>query len=338
MLGILLFLLLILYIKCPRTPTIKDANKKELRGSVAYLDQIKLGGVKQSILVRGNSRDNPILLFLHGGPGMPMMYLGYTFQRELEKRFIVVHWDQRGAGKSYRTDIPVETMNVEQLLADARELILYLLGKFEQDKVYLVGHSWGSYLGMLMVSRYPDLFHAYVGVGQVADGGQARVLQDRFIRERAAETGEPEAIHDLDLRGAAAHEKWLFEFGGVLHDRTSWTPLLITGLLSAEYSLLDVYNVARGSSFSSRHMKYNAINGALMDRVTDVRVPVFFFIGRHDFTTPYELSERYFEALSAPEKKIIWFEESAHFPFYEEPEKFAGAMIDGVLTRTYREE
>lgn len=333
--GIALFLLLILYIQCPRTPSIKGENGKKLRGSIAYLDRITLGGVKQSILVRGNSRDNPVLLFLHGGPGMPMMYLGYTFQRRLEERFIVVQWDQRGAGKSYRADIPVETMNVEQFLSDAVELITYLQETFGKDKIYLVGHSWGSYLGMLLVSRHPSLFHAYVGVGQVANGERARELQERFIRMRAKETHTEEAIADIEKNGPASYEKWLFKFGGVLYKHTSWTPLLVTGLLSAEYSLMDAYNVARGSAFSSRHMTYNAIDGELMDVVTAVRVPVFFFLGRHDYVTPSSLSEEYFNRLDAPAKMIVWFDESAHYPFYEEPEKFAEVMIEGVLLRDY---
>jgi pimeloyl-ACP methyl ester carboxylesterase len=321
--------IVLVYADRARTPVFLTEDGEDIRESVASLETLSLGGLDQSILIRGRDRTAPIVLFLHGGPGMPMMYLAHEFQRGLEDAFVAVQWDQRGAGKSYSDEIPIETMNVEQVLCDARELIDHLRNRFDQDKIFLAGHSWGSYLGMLLVKRHPELFHAYIGIGQVTDPERSREIQARFIRARALEEGRTDAIADLDsLRspGQAAHEKWLFEFGGELHESTNWLPFLFVGLRSPEYTFVDCFKIAPGSNFSSKHMKYNTIDGSLMDEVTAVDVPVYFFTGRHDYTTPFELINRYFELIDAPAKTMVWFENSAHFPFFEEPERFAEQM------------
>jgi pimeloyl-ACP methyl ester carboxylesterase len=309
-----------------RTPPIRDAEGRVIPGSIASLELVTLGGQEQYILIRGSDASNPVLMFLHGGPGMPMMYLAHRFQRELEREFLIIHWDQRGAGKSFAPDVPVESMSVEQFLSDARELIELVRSRYGAEKIYLAGHSWGSYLGMLFASRHPELLHAYIGIGQVVDGQRAAAIQDEFIRRRAVETGERQALEELETQGRAAHEKWLFKFGGELHRHTSWLPFLWTGLQAPEYSLTDAMNVGRGSSFSSQHMRYDAIPGPLIEHVTKVDVPLYFFTGRHDYTTPFELVELYLERLQAPAKRIVWFEESAHFPFFEQPAEFAEAM------------
>ena len=197
-----------------RTPSIKNPDGSIAVNSIASLEEISLGGWKQTILIRGKNKAKPLILFLHGGPGMPMMYLAYKFQRELENHFLIVHWDQRGAGKSYAKDIPLETLNVEQILSDAIELINYLRERFQKEKIYLVGHSWGSYLGIITVSRHPELFYAYVGIGQVVDETESGLIQDEFIRKKATETDNKEALADLEKFGAGAREKWLFKFGG----------------------------------------------------------------------------------------------------------------------------
>jgi pimeloyl-ACP methyl ester carboxylesterase len=324
--GLVVVAAIALYASRVRTPPIRDAAGRVIPGSVASLEQVTLGGWRQYILIRGSDASNPVLMFLHGGPGMPMMYLAHRFQRELENDFLIIHWDQRGAGKSFAADVPVESMDVEQFLSDARELVELVRSRYGAEKIYLAGHSWGSYLGMLFAARHPELLHAYIGIGQVVDEQRAAAIQDEFIRRRAVETGDQEALQELEAQGRAAHEKWLFKFGGELHRHTSWLPFLWAGLQAPEYSLTDAVNVGRGSSFSSRHMRYNAIQGPLIEHVTKVDVPVYFFTGRHDYTTPFELVELYFERLEAPAKRMVWFEESAHFPFFEQPREFTKAM------------
>ena len=309
-----------------RTPAINEPN------SIASLERIRIGGVDQYILIRGDDSALPVLLFLHGGPGMPAMYLAHAFQRELEKEFVVVQWDRRGAGKSYRDDIS-STLTTEQLVADTVELTNVLRARFHQDKIYLVGHSWGTYLGMLVIARHPELYRAYVGIGQLARSSPIAGIQDEYILQSARRKGDHAAIKKLKEKGASVRETLLFKFGGEIHNATSFLPLLLTGLAAPEYSLRDARNIPKGVSLYSRNFVYNSISGELMDVVTQVQIPVYFFTGRYDYTDPFVLTEQYFSKINAPEKHIVWFEEAAHFPFYEEPEAFTRAMR-GVLTAT----
>lgn len=313
-----------------RTPPIVDADGKVVPGSVASLERMQLGGVPQSVLIRGRSRTNPVLLFLHGGPGMPAMYLAHAWQRPLENDFTIVQWDRRGAGKSYFGDIPPHYLTVRRLLDDTYELANILRGRFAQDRIFLVGHSWGTYLGMLAVRERPDLFRAYVGVGQMTGAGHedtvAARLQAEFIRREAARRGVPEAVRELDAEGRSVVEKWVFRFGGEVHAATSWWPLMRLGLQAPEYTLGDVLRIPKGLRLYSRAMTFDVPADTLRDDILSVQVPVYFLAGRWDETTPSELAERYFARLAAPRKEWVWFEESAHFPFLEEPARFAQVM------------
>ncbi len=309
-----------------RTPAIHGPN------SVASLERLRIGGVDQYVLIRGNDASLPVLLFLHGGPGMPAMYLAHAFQRELEKEFVVVQWDRRAAGKSYREDIS-STLTTEQLVADTVELTNMLRARFRQDRIYLVGHSWGTYLGMLVIARHPELYRAYVGIGQLARSSPIPGIQDEYIRQSARRIGDQDAIKELEEKGASVRETLLFKFGGEIHSAKSFMPLLLTGLAAPEYSLRDARNIPKGVSLYSRNFVYDSISGELMDVVRQVEIPVYFFTGRYDYTDPFTLTEQYFSAINAPEKHIVWFEESAHFPFYEEPVAFARQMRV-VLTAT----
>ena len=180
LLALLLVILIILWFKPTKTPQLKNES------GLSKLEFIQIGGTQQCILTRSENIENPILLFLHGGPGMPMMYLAHEFQKPLEKHFTVVQWDRRGAGKTYTRNIPEkESMNVQQLLSDTYELVDTLTRRFGKDKVILAGHSFGSYLGAIAVTERPDLFTAFISIGQVVDDNKARDLQIDFIKKEA---------------------------------------------------------------------------------------------------------------------------------------------------------
>ena len=304
--------------------------------SIASLERIRLGGVDQYILIRGNDTSLPVLLFLHGGPGMPAMYLAHAFQRPLEKEFVVVQWDRRGAGKSYREDLN-ETLTSEQLVADTLELTNLLRVRFNQEKIYLVAHSWGTYLGMIVVARHQELYYAYVGIGQLARSSPIAAIQDEYIRESARRMGDQDAIKELEEKGGSVRETLLFKFGGELHHAKSFLPLLLTGLVAPEYSLRDARNIPKGVSLYARNFVNNSISGELMDVITRVEIPVYFFTGRYDYTDPFALTEQYLSKLQAPEKHIVWFEDSAHFPFYEEPTAFARQMLEVLKATSSRQ-
>ncbi len=306
-----------------RTPQIS----KDSSNSVSKIEFVEIGGLEQCVLIRSENKNNPLLLFLHGGPGMPMMYLAHEFQRPLEKNFTVVQWDRRGAGKTFsRNKATVESMNVRQIIDDAYELIDTLRNRYKQNKVILVGHSFGSYIGSIMVHEKPELFSAYVSVGQVVDSEKSTVLQEGFIREQAKKNKREEILLALNQTEKPGFENWLFEFGGELKNSKSFFPLVWSGMQAPEYTSKEVLGVAQGSSFSSANMKYNVLNKSIYYEILEYKIPVYFFVGKHDYTTPHKLIDEYYNLISAPKKDIVYFENSAHFPFFEEPENFVNEL------------
>lgn len=303
------------------TPSIPGA------GGIASLETVALGGVEQSVLIRGHDTANPLVLFLHGGPGMPVMFLAHDFQRQLERDFVVVHWDRLGAGKSYRAGLEHPDLSVSQRLADTHQLSELLRERFAQERIYLVGHSWGSYLGLLAAERRSDLYWAFIGTGQMA-GSEQQVRASRlaWLARVAAETDDEKLaarIADPDCR---VTEDDLFRYGGELVGAHSFLPVLATGLRAPEYTLIDAWNVKRGNDFVHRNMKMDVEPRPLEGEIEELPIPVFFFLGRHDYNTPSDLAADYLERLRAPLKRVVWFERSAHFPFWEEPDKFHQEM------------
>ena len=305
-----------------RTPPLRDAGGKAIPGSVARLEEVELGGSPQWILIRGADRANPVLLFLHGGPGMPAMYLAHDFQRQMERDFTIVHWDRRGAGKSFSAGADPSTLTVRRTRDEAIELTEWLRREFGQERIYLLGHSWGSYLGMLAVEHRPDLFAAFVGTGQMAaDVERVRRVQRAGLVPLAETAGDQSTVARLE-GGGTPTETDLFRYGAELRGAKSMWPIIRTGLRASEYTLWDVFNVGRGASRLSSLMKHDVIAGPLDREILSVDVPVFFLLGRHDLNTPSSLAARYLDDLEAPLKKLVWMEESAHFPFWTEADAF----------------
>ena len=295
--------------------------------SIASLEQFCLGGGPQYVLIRGRDRQNPIVLFLHGGPGMPTMYLAHDFQRDLERNFVIVQWDRLGAGKSYAAGVAASNLSVGQEINDTIDLIDQLRARFHQQRIYLVGFSYGTYLGILVAQRVPERLHAYVGIGQLACSEEEnRKIQDEWLLKQASEAHDREAMDELSGRRSLDREKWLFKYGAEIHSARSWWPLLWSGIRSPEYTFGDVLNVKKGVQFTASHLRYDAINGSILENVSSIRIPVYFFSGRFDYTDPTICTVRLFNNLAAPIKRMVWFGHSAHFVFFEEPEQFALEM------------
>lgn len=318
------------------TPAIAGGDGLPVPGSVASLQEVPLGGVQQWVLVRGRDRARPVVLFLHGGPGMPAMYLAHAWQRALERDFVVVHWDRRGTGKSSRVEPPPGSLGVRRTLDDLFELTDWLRARFGQDRIYLVGHSWGSYLGLLAVRERPDRYLAFIGTGQMA-GTRAEVRAARlaFLRRKAAERKDEGLLARLRGPGAEPSEDDLFRHGGEVHAATSIWPLVAGGLRAPEYDVFEALALKRAADRVNRDMRLDVAPRPLEGEVEAVQVPVFFFLGRHDLNTPSELAAAYLGRLRAPLKGVEWFEASAHFPFFEEPDRFREAMarVDAEVRR-----
>lgn len=314
----------------------------EARGRVRILEKVNLGGLEQTILIRGDSDRNPILLFLHGGPGVTEMPVAHV-EKALERDFLVVQWDQRGAGKSYRPGIPVSEMRVAKFVQDTEALSRYLLARFGQRKLYLAGYSWGSLVGALVVRDSPALFHAYIGLSQLVNVPAS----DRLIYEqtlsRAKEQGDSEALTFLTKIGpppypnSADHAKATAlarKLAGKVTHRFTTAHYAAIALFSPCYSLADDLRLLRGMKFSHQTLTREIHEADLFREVPRLDVPVWFFEGRRDTTLSPVLVERYYRALIAPRgKHLVWFEHSAHGIQIEEREKYH-AMLRKVLRET----
>ena len=304
------------------TPPIKDENGQSLPRSIASLEQIRIGGVDQYVLIRGADSTNPVLLFLHGGPGMPAMYLAHSFQHDLERDFVVVHWDRRGAGKSYEAGLKSDSLTVRQTLTDTYQLTRLLLNRFGKERLFLFAHSWGTLLGMLAAREHPEYYSAYIGTGQLsADSLRRYIIQRRFLFNMARGHGDLDLMDRL-IREGNIREDDLFRYGAELRGSRSFMPILMTGLQAPEYDLFDALNVPRGASMVSKRMKEDIPMTSFENDLARFAIPVYFLLGRHDYTTPSLLAAEYFTVIEAPVKRLFWFEYSAHFPFWEEPRRF----------------
>ena len=334
---------------CSHTPKIVDAGGMVPEKSIAKMEKVNLGGVEQWIVMRGVDIDNPVLLFIHGGPGVPSAPNVLKYNGDLESDFVVVTWDQRGAGKSYSKDIPPESMTIEQFISDAHELVQYLKKKFDTDKIYIVGHSWGSILGIYLIDRYPEDFYAYVGVGQLVNGIQNEKISYEFALRMAKETKNKKALKELSKIGPPENglyknfyddlliqRKWLLKFGGAYYGKTNYVTTYIDYIFNKEYTIFNSLNVMKGVEFSLTIMWEDVVKVDFLTEIDKVEVPVYFVVGRHDWNTPFELAEEYFDVLTAPKKELIWFENSAHSPCYAEPGKFNKVLVDKVKAETYK--
>ncbi|MGE5676179.1 MAG: alpha/beta fold hydrolase [Mycobacterium leprae] len=314
-----------------RTPRIPGSE------SIAELTTVEINGLRQTLLLRGENRRNPILLFLHGGPGTAQISYARRFTKDLERDYVVVNWDQRGAGLSYSDQVPKESMTVAQFIEDTRAVSEWLLQRLGQEKLFLAGHSWGTVMGTMTAARYPHLFHAYVGIGQVTAMPDNEAFSYQFTLETARQRGNAKAVRELErigpppyaggLKDLGVERKWLGRFGGVIHEGRSIRRLLMALLLSTEYTLPDYVRFYRGQQFTFAHLMDEFLTVNLPVQVPQLKVPVYYILGRHDHNCPSELAVDYFNRLSAPAKELFWLENSAHHFMSEEP---------GELTRVLR--
>ncbi len=291
------------------------------------IESIALGGVKQWLLIRGDEQ-RPVLLVLHGGPGSADIATASRYQGELEQNFLVVNWDQRGAGKSHGGEL-----SVEQLVTDAVELVRLLLKRFGKRKLYLLGHSWGSALGLLVTHRFPELVCGYIGVGQLVDAAENERVSFDYVQKRAHQTGNRLASqlrpppYGNDVQALLTQRVWLYLFRGFFYSRQNTLRYALAFLSSETYSLRDKLRYSQRLRGSLRQLWPEVEAISLSADVPGVAVPVLFCLGKHDMTTPSMLAERYFEALVAPQKQLTWFDASAHCPNLEEPQKFAATIL-----------
>lgn len=321
-----------------RTAPFKDAAGAVVAGSVAEAGFWRIGDIDQWVMIRGRDATNPLLVILHGGPGSSETALFRTFNAALEDAFTVVYWDQRGAGRSYSKSIPDASMTIDRFVADLDELVDALLTRFAKRGVVLLGHSWGSALGVLYTARHPAKISAYVGVGQVADMAASEAASYAFALDKARALERKTAIRQLLAIGPPPHtisqvgvqRRWLMALGGAFGPNFSVGKLLWNSLTSPEASPLDLLRLIRGSIFSTKHLWPELMDTNLARDVRRLDAPVVLILGRLDMQVVASVSAAYFEVLDAPSKDLFWMETAGHTAPFEEPEAFNRIMVETV--------
>jgi len=325
---------------CVHTDPFVDSNGKRVPDSIASMERWPVRGTSQSVWLRGLSVHNPVLILLHGGPGTSEAPLFRKFVPELERYYVMVYWEQPGAGRSFTRQSDSEEMSIERFLADLDVIVDESRRRFGKDNVLLLGHSWGSALGMLYAHRHPEKVAAYVGIGQVANMRVGEKMSYAFALDQATATRNEAAVQELRRIGAPPHSvdqmlvsrKWVERFGGTFHNGLSTGKLIVAALSVPEADLTDLVRFGMGNRLSLKRLWSEFSRLDLEAVVESVNVPVFFLLGRYDNVTPSALAAAYLERLHAPCKQAIWFESSAHNAPFEEPERFVS-----VLSHTVRE-
>jgi len=327
------------------TGLIADEQKIVTPHGVQQLVPVEINGTKQWLSIRGSDARNPILLFLHGGPGAPEIATSWVFQRPWEDYFTVVQWDQRGAGKTLvandRSALPA-SLTVKQMTSDAAEVVRYLQKTYGKKKIFLLGHSWGSVLGVELTQQHPEWFYAYIGVGQVVNIQKNESLGYQFAVEQAAATHNqaaerelaaiapyPGPLAALKVENVGIDRKWLTYFGGMEYGRTEADYVDKMAIFSSNYSEREVAAIEEGEGFSTAILAPELL-GLDYESVTDFKCPIFLFEGRHDWAVPSTLSADWYGRVTAPSKQLVWFEDSAHMPMLEEPGRFLLHLVTDV--------
>lgn len=309
------------------------------------LKAVEIGGSEQWISVRGRDRDNPILLFIHGGPAVPEMPASWFYQSPWEDYFTVVQWDQRGAGKSYASVQPDgqgDNLDIDRFVCDAEQLVAYLRETYGKRKIFVLGHSWGTIIGLRLAKRHPDWLHAYIGMGQVIDFMENERLGTEFSLHAAEQQGNDEALAELRsilpypepdkplaVQKILIQRKWLTYFGGMAWNRRDFTFQEDAALLSPDYTLADIDKSKELAGLTVMAVLPEVAKSTL-DEITALDCPVFIFAGEHDYATSSELAVKWFDGLDAPQKRLFMFEGVAHEIQFEAPGKLFYHLVTDV--------
>jgi pimeloyl-ACP methyl ester carboxylesterase len=303
----------------------------------------KIGGIDQWISIRGQQRDNPVLLLLHGGPGFALSPMPRNFLFSWTEHFTVVQWDQRGAGKTFGRSGPLEpSVTIARMVLDGVEVAEFLRARLHQPKIVLVGLSWSSNIGVQMAKARPDLFYAYVGTGQAVNQRKYRPLAYAQLLAEAHKRNDRRAVKELEANGpppydsierAMVHTKWAntYEPG----QPSAWDLLSIV-LFDSDAGPRDLRDYVRGIVTSQDHFRAAVEASDLLSIGTDFAVPFFVFQGALDRVTPTQPVEAYVESITAPQKQLVLIPDGGHNVMVTKSDQFLSLLVERVRPLTMR--
>jgi len=310
----------------------QDYKAKKRQTSIDTSFLLKVNGVEQYLEIKGVSRENPVLLFIHGGPEWPATPMIRKYNQDLTKNFVLVSWDQRNCGKS-KTDTSA-SLTPDLYVEDAHQVTQYLKNEFHANKIFIICHSWGTIIGINLILKYPEDYAAYIGTGQFVNPNKSEALARRFVTEQAKLNKDTATLNILN--SIPFSEQYGYKNG--FDDLIKFSMLANKYFQSAEVANLpdptQLYGDYSKLDWMTPVMIYgkklfNYMNATNIDffLFKEFKVPVYFFIGRYDYTTSAVVAEAYFKTINAPKKALFWFEHSAHSPVWEEPMLFSQRVL-----------
>ncbi len=328
--GVFIIIILVIALFRPTwTSNIKGDN------SISVLEQVKINGTKQQIMIRGRDQNNPVIIYVHGGPGCSEIPYAAKFQDLLEKDFTVVHYDQRGSGKSYHFNEDYSKLTADVLVDDLLELTDNISKRFGKEKVILIGHSYGTYLATNAAYKAPEKYEAYIGIGQMSNMQESEIDNLNNTISEAKKAGNTEDVKYLEgiaekiYSGEGATPRdYVGKYGGATRLINMPDGDIAGMLLSREYNLLDIIRYNYGLAKTQAQLLKEVFDKPLLKLVTKLDLPFYFVMGKYDAMTSSNAAKKYFDMLEEDQKGFISFEESAHYPQFEEKEKFYNWMCD----------
>ena len=334
---VILSILFLVIVSPGKIDQLTDSNGHTIPNSISEKVFIEINGIKQGMFIQGESLDYPVLLFLHGGPGSPEFLINQIAKEKigLEKEFIVCYWEQRGAGMSFSSKINVKEMNVQQMIEDTKKVTDYLKERFNQDKIFILGHSWGTYLGIKTIEQFPNDYYAYIGMGQISNQKQSEKLAYEYMLEYAEKTNDKKAIKSLSKFNKedkdfptnryvmGIRSSLMNQYGiGIMHNDFSIAKLAKMVIFFKGYTFKEKINYLRGSAFSIKYLFQSVTFDDLNDSSNQFEIPIYVLHGVYDYQVSHDLAKEYSKSMKAPKKVFYSFNESAHSPLWEEPLKF----------------
>lgn len=333
-------------------PAIIRANHKIKAPGIDRMEMVEIGGIRQVLYIRGHNAGNPVILFLHGGPGNSMMPFIHMFQYEWEKDFTVVQWEQRNVGKTYLANDPkavLQTMNVERVLEDVHEGTTYIKQQLNKDKIIIMGHSWGTVLGTMAVQTFPEDYSAYIGIAQVINTADNERVGYEKTLEVAKAAGNHDDIKALEAVAPYPPSKYGTDY---LADMITVRTYQSKFGLSVNMDFGKIVSILAAPYYSFRELRYSSYfnqqnvldaqgdvlrfiieEADMRNYGVDYQVPIYYIMGENDYNSPYHLAKDFFDEITAPNKRIVLIPDAGHMPFLDNKVAFDRILLGEIAPK-----
>lgn len=348
LLPIISAIIYLLLISPGKPEPFKDENGKRLEGSISEKVFTPIGGVKQGMFIRSKNIEHPVLLFVHGGPGFPNYYLFEKFDPGLEDYFTVCYWEQRGSGLSFSSEVSPESMTLEQFTSDAVEVTNYLRKRFNKDRIFIMAWSGGTTIALPAAARSPELFHAYIAMAQITRQRESERIACEYMMKQLTEQNDRRSLMRLRRFDSLRTESDLIAFfnsgirDNLMHKmgigtmrgmKSVFRDVFIAVWTCRAYTIREKLDIWKSKLMflPKTNLKTQALMTDFSEAYPEIDIPVYFMCGKYDLTVNTGLTRDYCHRLKAPLKGFYTFENSAHGPLFEEPERFRQIIEADIL-------